>query len=563
MIYKVLIFSLFLLLCTACQKDAPSPPRILSLQINCDTLYYNHGVVVTTDFSPIDSLLFTMSLSEMGSYKYLINGLPMAVSSIDEQFQGTLPLDSLFDINNLSTVSHTITVDLYSHTGEYHSSKSTQVVLLPRDQVIPTSNLQLAPQTAVITNQKILTTDNRILDSITLSYSLPSTESASITVANRTVTSSGGAGKITLPISDFITDISNMNNLLIPITFHTNSGAIGYTDTLLLELLSHLPDPYDSYAWHTRFDENDFNSSYNVCPSANISLAEAWKTTRGAGVSIAVIDQGFEKNHEELLGKVTKTYNAEDNTTDVFTGSSAHGTTCAGISAAPLNGVGLGGAAPEANLILIAAPSLSDAALVRAFDYAREEGAGVISCSWGSYNVSQLLSEKIQELYDAGVVIVFACGNDNINLDEGNRNDESELPTVLGVGSSDEKNLLSSFSNYGSAIDFLAPGGSYTLGVLGTDLMGPSGSHEQMGVVNNNYAFASGTSFSAPLVAGVTALMLSVNPSLSPDEVRTILIESCEKIGIDAHYNANGFDTQRAYGKINAAKAVTLAASYR
>lgn len=173
------------------------------------------------------------------------------------------------------------------------------------------------------------------------------------------------------------------------------------------------------------------------------------------------------------------------------------------------------------------------------------------------------MSDKIEELYDEGIVIVFACGNDSQNLDEKNVNDESELPTVIGVGASNENNGLSSYSNYGTAVDCIAPGGSYSMGVLSVDLMGSSGSNYQMEVVDNNYAFHSGTSFSAPIVAGVAALVLSKNPALSPEQVRTILINSCEKIGNNAHYNAQGFDVMRAYGKINAAKAVTLAQSYR
>ena len=96
----------------------------------------------------------------------------------------------------------------------------------------------------------------------------------------------------------------------------------------------------------------------------------------------------------------------------------------------------------------------------------------------------------------------------------------------------------------------------YSIGVLGIDDMGAKGSDNQNGLVNNNYAFTFGTSFAAPIVAGVVTLMYSVNPNITPKQVRDILIDTAEKVGGDDLYEDEGFDTYRAYGKIHADRAV-------
>jgi subtilisin family serine protease len=164
----------------------------------------------------------------------------------------------------------------------------------------------------------------------------------------------------------------------------------------------------------------------------------------------------------------------------------------------------------------------------------------------------------LEEIKKSGITIVFASGNDSEDMDS-YIHDESELDSVIGVSATNMHNEVTVYSNYGKNIDLLAPGGEleYGVGVLGLDDSGYFGSTMQLGLVNNNYAFTSGTSFAAPILSGVVALMVSVNPNISPNQIREILIKTADKIGYRPNY-INGFDIYRAYGKINASKAVKM-----
>ncbi len=321
---------------------------------------------------------------------------------------------------------------------------------------------------------------------------------------------------------------------------------------------SEVSQQYDAYLWHLFFTDNDFSTSYAINKDANINIKKAWDITRGSGVKVAVIDESFEPTHEDIADNVVLTYNALDETTDVTSTSTSHGNTCSGHVAAMDNGVGIIGAAPEAKLVLIKY-GYSDADDIRAFNKAMSEGAKVISCSWGTYNISQALSDKLREVYAAGITVVFASGNDGKSLD-GNDNDESESPYVIGVGASCENNDVCSYSNYGVNIDLLAPGGDHqsSIGLLGLDNSGDAGKTNQKNLVNNNYNFDSGTSYSTPLVAGVVALMYSKNPNLTPKQARDILIQSAQKIGDGVDYDSDGFNLRRAYGKVDAYEALQL-----
>jgi len=310
---------------------------------------------------------------------------------------------------------------------------------------------------------------------------------------------------------------------------------------------------------------------YRVDPineDADIDILNAWKITKGKDVIVAVIDDGFDVEHEDLKANIYLTYNADTDSNDVSNTSndishSLHGNSCAGFIVAPINGIGIIGTAPEAKLIAIKQEEGSDSKTIRAFEYARDHGAKVISCSWGTEDVSEAVVSELKSLYDDGITVLFASGNDKENLDNPNIYDESEVEWVIGVGASGENNDVTSYSNYGSNIDILAPGGdaSASVGLLGLDDMGTQGSTENYGLVSNNYQFEMGTSFSAPISAGVVALMYSVNPNITPKQVRDILIETATKIGVEANYNSAGFDEQRAYGKVDAYKTILSAQS--
>ncbi len=321
-------------------------------------------------------------------------------------------------------------------------------------------------------------------------------------------------------------------------------------------------EPYLKYAWHLKRTDN-LIESFGISPNSHINIEDAWKITKGAGVKVAVIDSYFEINHQDLRENVIDIYSVDNKNGDVSnkTDDATHGSSVAGFIASPINGKGLLGAAPKAKLILIQQLYDFDSDTIKAFEYAKNSGAKIINCSWGTENVSEIVAQKIQELKDEGITTIFASGNSQLggySLDDEKIQDESELPSVIGVGASNEYNDIAFYSNYGKNIDLLAPGGDTNiLGILGIDDSGSFGNTLQRGL-SNNYSFIDGTSFSAPLVAGVVALMISVNKNLTPDQIRDILIQTADKIG-DVSYDENGFNEFRSHGKIDAKKAVEAA----
>ncbi len=330
-------------------------------------------------------------------------------------------------------------------------------------------------------------------------------------------------------------------------------------------------EPYFKYAWHIDSAQNILNDKdYSINKDADINLLEAWKLSMGEGVIVAVIDDGGEVEHEDLKENIYLAYNADNDSTEINPNAQegSHGNTCAGFIVAPVNGKGIVGIAPKAKVILIREDEGSEESTIKAFEYAKDNGAKVISCSWGTEDVSDIMVSELKKMYDAGITVVFASGNEGVSLDEVTSNgyminDESEVEWVLGVGASGENNDVTSYSNYGKNIDILAPGGDTveSSGLIGLDDMGENGSESQLDLVNNNYSFTDGTSFATPITAGVVALMYGVNPNITPAEVKDILIKTADKVGteIDADYSNNNFDLKRAYGKINAGRAIAEA----
>lgn len=293
-----------------------------------------------------------------------------------------------------------------------------------------------------------------------------------------------------------------------------------------------------------------------------INIFPAWEKTKGAGVKVMVFDNAAQASHEELAN--ISVWNVKDESSSVEPTDMtkfSHGTEISGLIAARENGKGIIGVAPECDFLFIGDPTegFSDADTIKAFEYAKNQGVKIISCSWGTYAASSTFESLVEDFYHAGITIFFAAGNDNINMDildweYGNISDESELPWVIGVSSSNAEGTRAYFSNYGGSIDIMAPGEH----ILTLDLMGTDGENNGY-PANNNYTHVDGTSYSTPIAAGVAALMLSANSTLTPAEIRTILTETAAKNG---SYDSDGFSLQNAYGLINAGRAVETAAEY-
>ena len=291
-------------------------------------------------------------------------------------------------------------------------------------------------------------------------------------------------------------------------------------------------DPLFQDQWNLE-NTGQWNINYE---HLDINYLNAKKRTQGdRSVVVAVIDCGVMKDHPDL--------NITTNGFDVETGNipsafyGIHGTQCAGLIAAQTdNGIGLAGIAPKCQILPI---SFNDDNLIdipnrlaNAFRYAFQYGASVISNSWELKSTRSEMLENIIRLVmtqgrnGLGCVVVFASGNDDLPRI---CYPASALEDIIVVGAltSSGKKLTKVFpsapgSNYGEGLDVVAPG-------------------SWVPVLNKNggYTEAEGTSYAAPQVAGVAALMLTVNPKLTQKQVGDLINSTAAGLG-EYHFDYAG-----------------------
>ena len=337
-----------------------------------------------------------------------------------------------------------------------------------------------------------------------------------------------------------------------------------------------------------------------------INIEKAWNFTKGRGIAVGVYDEGIDIEHEDLIGNIIgfgnyatglktltmiKNKNQLDNDSKNAphsTNDKWHGTACAGIIAATGdNALGSIGVAPQAKLIVArySKNNISDDS--QALIDMANEGVSIISNSWGTNNMLPSFNTTLKQLSQEGrdgkgILVFFAAGNDGCNMDKyfemvgtGNDarlkckdsdtytpiSDESESPYVISIASATYNNQIANYSNYGSSIDFVAPGGARGDSIITTDAMGANGFDN--GNYTPKYDGFSGTSASAPMAAGIAALVLSANPNLSKEEVVDILKITAHKYqSTRYHYDSNGRNDHWGYGMLDAGDAVELASTY-
>ncbi len=312
---------------------------------------------------------------------------------------------------------------------------------------------------------------------------------------------------------------------------------------------------------------------------ADVSATLAWDITRGSrNITVAVIDDGFDIGHSDFAstGKIRapKDFGQADADPSPVSQYDNHGTACAGVAVADENGSGVVGMAPECGLMPIRwSGTVSDADIRDQFDHPRLNGADVISCSWGvtsefftlSTSMKRSISKAASEGRSGkGCVIVFAAGNSNHDIDDPphTRDGFAIHPDVIAVAASNSRDKRSHYSNFGDAIWVCAPSsGAGGLGIVTTDRRGTSG--YQSGDYTTVERFG-GTSSATPLVAGICALMLSVNPELTAKDVKEILRETAEKIDPQGgDYDDHGRSRDYGYGRVDAHRAVQAARDQR
>ena len=254
-----------------------------------------------------------------------------------------------------------------------------------------------------------------------------------------------------------------------------------------------------------------------------------------AGVKIAVIDTGADVTAPDLAAKAPETYNVLNGSTDVRD-SHGHGTFVASIAGGSVsNGEGIAGFGGDAQLLLIQSGrpdgSFTDVDEADAIVYAVNHGAKVINLSIGGTETSAIEKKALDYAAAHGVLVVAAAGNE---FEDGN---PVEYPAALlqpvgskgrggiglSVGATTKDGSRAVFSNTGSWISIAAPGES-VLGALSSHSRSSDWPRYPLpGSATGIYGFSSGTSFSAPQVAGAAALVWAANPSLNRDQVAWIL----------------------------------------
>ncbi len=274
----------------------------------------------------------------------------------------------------------------------------------------------------------------------------------------------------------------------------------------------------------------------------DIHAPEAWDITTGGAIPIAILDTGVSPTHLDLKRKLIPGYNTlegNDNTRD----DEGHGTHMAGVAAAESdNGMGVAGVCWGCLIMPIKALNRrgqgNDASIAEGIRWAADHGARIISLSLGGRTDSQTLREAVEYARGRGVLLVAATGN---GQQRGNLpNYPAAYPGVLAVAATTSDDQPAPFSTSGDFVALAAPG----VGVLST-LWIP--------LVGDDYGAIDGTSPAAPHVAGAAALVWSVRPELTPDQVAEVL-----KLGAD-DIAAPGRDRETGYGRLNVARALAVA----
>jgi subtilisin family serine protease len=276
-----------------------------------------------------------------------------------------------------------------------------------------------------------------------------------------------------------------------------------------------------------------FSSQWHL---PQISAPAAWDVTTGSpNVIVAILDTGVDGTHPDLVANLVPGWNTFDNNSnsgDVY----GHGTKVAGtVAASGNNGLGVASVAFGCKLMPVRISDTSgygySSTVANGLTWAADHGARVANVSY-EFTGDSTVSSAAKYFNSKGGVVTMSAGNDGAVLTI------PDDPNILTVSATDGSDAPASWSNSGTPIDLAAPGVSIYTTTAG-----------------GGYASVSGTSFSAPTAAGVAALVISANPSLSSSQIQQVLKQSADDLG------APGWDPAYGWGRVNAQKAVNLAIS--
>jgi subtilisin family serine protease len=294
-----------------------------------------------------------------------------------------------------------------------------------------------------------------------------------------------------------------------------------------------------------------YSGGYVGTPDCDNDTDQAWDLQTGSSaLTLAIIDTGVDLGHPEFAGRIVAGYDFVNNDSDP-TDDGNHGTCCAGIAVgAGNNAQGIAGVAWNVKLmpikVLNSSGSGSYTGVANGITWAADHGAKVLSLSLGG-SASSTVETALNYAYGLGCAVFCAAGNSNrSNLDY-----PAAYANAIAVGALSPCNERKSTtscdgeywwgSNYGTGLDFLAPGTR----IHTTDRRGSAGYGSGDYITDFN-----GTSAATPHAAGIGALVWSQNPSLTSAQLLSVLQTNCDDLG------SAGYDTQTGYGRMNAYRAV-------
>lgn len=267
----------------------------------------------------------------------------------------------------------------------------------------------------------------------------------------------------------------------------------------------------------------------------DVNVLPAWNITQGSeDVLVGVLDSGIDITHEDLQNSifvnrkeipgngVDDDHNGyidditgwdflhNDNTVYDDPNEDFHGTYVAGIIAADKNETGISGVAPNVKIMPLKFISTTDGSTsnaIKAIEYASKMGVDIMNCSWGGTEYNKALKKAMKK---SKMLFVCSSGNEAACTDE-----TPYYPTcfninnIISVGAMDNQGTWARFGNYGEDVDVVAPG----VNVIGT-------------APGNGYLFGSGTSFAAPYVTGVAALVKSVKPDSTYKVMKKAIVQN-------------------------------------
>ena len=268
----------------------------------------------------------------------------------------------------------------------------------------------------------------------------------------------------------------------------------------------------------------------------------------GSGVRVCVIDSGLDRNHEDFVQSSIEGFGGDWGTDGV-----GHGTHCAGTIAAADNGLGVLGVAPDAELFIVKVfgddgSFVYSSGLVDAANRCRDAGATIISMSLGGPLPNPFEFFGFSQLFNDGILSVAAAGNDGST--------QLSYPAgydgVLGVGAVDSSKNIAPFSQRNSRVDISAPG----VDVLSTFPMNGCQICSDIGATA--YGTISGTSMATPHVAGVAALLWSLKPDATVEDIVNALQSTADDVNNDGRDDVYGHGIVQAFDALESLNGAPL-----